>query len=68
MLVLGFYSQDRESTRYEANISNPKVNRDCPPLTANNTSAEGVQISLGGRPNQYIPLPFWATTSQQQLK
>ena len=47
MLVLGLHSKDRKSTRDKANISNPKVNRGCPPLTANRTSADCVQISLG---------------------
>ena len=48
-------SKDRKSTRDKANISNPKVNRGCAPLTANHTSADCVQISLG--PSiQYIPL------------
>ena len=40
-------SKDRKSTRDKANISNPKVNRGCAPLTANPTSADCVQISLG---------------------
>ena len=31
-------------TRDKANISNPKVNRGCAPLTANRTSADCVQI------------------------
>ena len=32
MLVLGLNSKDRKSTWDKANISNPKINRDCPPL------------------------------------
>ena len=40
-------SKDRKSTRDKANISNPKVNRGSAPLTANPTSADCVQISLG---------------------
>ena len=47
MLVLGLNSKDRKSTKDKANISNPKVNRGCAPLTANRTSADCVQISLG---------------------
>ena len=53
-------SKDRESTRDKANINNPKVNRDCAPLTANRTSADCVQISLG--PSiPYIPLGVYHT-------
>ena len=55
MLVLELHSKDRESTKDKANISNPKVNRGCPQLTANRTSADCVQISLGP-PIQNIPL------------
>ena len=55
MSVLGLNSKDRKSTRDKANISNPKVNRGCAPLTANRTSADCGQISLG--PSiPYIPL------------
>ena len=55
MLVLGLHRKDRKSTKDKANISNPKVNKGWPPLTANRTSADCVQISLG--PSiQYIPL------------
>ena len=39
-MVLGLHSRDRKSSRDKANISNPKVNRGCPPLTANRTSAD----------------------------
>ena len=46
MSVLGLNSKDRKSTRDKANISNPKVNRGCAPLTANHISADCVQISL----------------------
>ena len=60
MSVLGLNSKDRESTRDEANISNPKVNRGCAPLTANRISADCVQISLG--PSiPYIPLGVYHT-------
>ena len=60
MLVLGLHSKERKYTRDKANISDPKVNRDCPPLTANRTSAYCVQISLG--PSiQYIPLRVYHT-------
>ena len=58
--VLGLNSKDRKSTRDKANISNPKVNRGCAPLTANCTSADCVQISLG--PSiPYIPLGVYRT-------
>ena len=41
-------------------MSNPKVNRGCAPLTANRTSADCVQISLG--PSiPYIPLGVYHT-------
>ena len=55
MLVLGLHSKDRTSTKDKANIRNPKVNRGCPLLTANCTSADCVQISFGP-PIQYIAL------------
>ena len=45
--VLGLNNKDSKSTRDKANISNPKVNRGCAPLTANRPSADCVQISLG---------------------
>ena len=58
--VLGLNSKDKKSTRDKANISNPKVNRGCAPLTANRTSADCVQISLG--PSiPYIPLGVYCT-------
>ena len=54
----GAQSKDRKSIRDKANISNPKVNRGCAPLTANHTSADCVQISLG--PSiPYIPLGIY---------
>ena len=54
MSVLGLNSKDRKSTSDKANISNPKVNRGCAPLTANRISADFVQILLG--PSMpYIP-------------
>ena len=57
---MGLNSKDRKSTRDKANISNPKVNRGCAPLTANRTSADCVQISLG--PSiPYIPLGVYHT-------
>ena len=60
MSVLGLNSKDRKSTRDKANISNPKVNRGCAPLTANRISADCVQISLG--PSiPYIPLGVYHT-------
>ena len=60
MSVLGLNSKDRKSTRDTANISNPKVNIGCAPLTANRVSADCVQISLG--PSiPYIPLGVYHT-------
>ena len=40
MLVLGLHSKDRKCTRDKTNISNLKVSRGCPPLTANPISAD----------------------------
>ena len=60
MLVLGLPSKDRMPTKDKANICNPKVNRGCPPLTANRISEDCVQISLGP-PVQYIPLRVYHT-------
>ena len=58
--VLGLNSKNRKSTRDKPNISNPKVNRGCAPLTANRISADCVQISLG--PSiPYIPLVVYHT-------
>ena len=54
-LVMGLHSKDRKSTRDKANISNPKVTRGCPPLTA-----DCVQNSLG-HSIQYIPLRVYHT-------
>ena len=60
MLVLGLDSKDRKSAKDKANIGNPKVNRGCPPLTANPTSADCDQNSLG--PSiEYILLGFYHT-------
>ena len=60
MSVLGLNSKDRKSTRDKANISNPKVNRGCVPLTTNCISADCLQISLG--PSiPYIPLGVYHT-------
>ena len=57
---MGLNSKDRKSTRDKANISNPQVNRGCVPLTANRTSTDYVQISLG--PSiPYIPLGVYHT-------
>ena len=43
MLVLGPHRKDRNYSRDKANIGNPKVNRSCPPLTANSISADCVE-------------------------
>ena len=60
MLVLGLNSNDRKLTRDKANISKPKLNGGCAPLTANRISTECVQISLG--PSiPYIPLGVYHT-------
>ena len=62
MLVLGTHNKDRNSTRDKANKGNPKVNRGCPPLTANRTSADCVENSL--EPSvHYIPLGVYHTES-----
>ena len=67
MLVLGLHSKDRKSTRDKANISDPKVNRGCPPITANRTSGDCVQFSL--RPSiQYIPLRVYHTGGFNAMK
>ena len=56
--------KDRKFTRDKANISNPKVNRGCAPLTANCTFADCVQTSLG--PSiPYIPLGVYHTGIQR---
>ena len=60
MSVLGLNSKDRKSTGDKANISNPKVNRGCAPLTANRISADCVQISFGSS-IPYIPLGVYHT-------
>ena len=60
ILALGPHSKDRKSTMDIANIDNPKVNRDSPPLTANITSADFVENSLGPSV-QYIPLGIYHT-------
>ena len=54
------HSKDRKSTKDKENISNPNVNRGCPPLTANRTSADCVQISLRP-PIPYIPRRVYRT-------
>ena len=57
---MGLNSKDRKFTGDKANISNPKVNRGCAPLTANSISADCVQILLG--PSiPYIPLGVYHT-------
>ena len=56
----GAQQQRQEVYLDKANISNPKANRGCAPLTANRTSADCVQISLG--PSiPYIPLGVYRT-------
>ena len=65
--VLELNSKDRKSTRDKANISNPKVNRGCDPLTANCISADCVQISLG--PSiPYITLGVYRTGRFNAMK
>ena len=66
-MVLGLHSKDRKSTRDKAYIGNPKVNKGCPPLTANRTSADRVQISLGPS-MQYIQLRVYHTGSFNTMK
>ena len=67
MMVLGLHSKDRKSTRDKAYIGNPKVNKGCPPLTANRTSAHRVQISLGPS-MQCIQLRVYHTGSFNAMK
>ena len=67
MLVLGAHNKDRKSTRDQANICNPKVNRGCPPLTANRTSADFEDNSLGPSV-QYIPQGVYHTRSFNAMK
>ena len=58
--VLGLNSKDMKSIGDKANISNPKVNRGCAPLTVNRITADCVQISLG--PSiPYIPQGVYHT-------
>ena len=42
MLPLGLHGKDRKFAKDKANTSNTKVNRGCPPLTANHISADCV--------------------------
>ena len=67
MLVLGPHSKDLKSTRDKADIGNPKVNRGCPPLTANHTSADCLENSLGPSV-QYIPLGVYHTGGFQRYE
>ena len=55
MIVLGPHAKDRKYSSDKSNIGYPKVNKDCPPLTANRTSVDCVQISPGPSV-QHIPL------------
>ena len=60
ILYVSFKDTFDKISRDKANISNPKVKRGCAPLTANRTSADCVQISLG--PSiPYIPLGVYHT-------
>ena len=67
MLALEAHNKDRKSTRDKANIGNPKVNRGCPPLTANRISADCVENSLGSSV-EYIPLGGYHTGSFNVMK
>ena len=67
MLVLDAHNKDRESFRYKANTGDPKVNRGCPPLTANHISADCVENSLGPSV-QYKPLGVYHTESFNSMK
>ena len=60
MLVLEPHGNNRKYSRDKANIDNPKVNRGCPPLTANRTSADCVEITPGPSIH-HIPLGFYHT-------
>ena len=46
MLALGSHSKEKKSTRDKANIGNPEVNKGCPQLTANRTSANLWKVHL----------------------
>ena len=46
VLAQGLHSKDSKSTRDKANISSPKVNRGCPPLTARRPVAGSLISSL----------------------
>ena len=60
MLLLGPHRKDMKHSRDKANMDNPKVNRGCPPLTANRTSTDCDQNSP--EPSiQYIPLGVYHT-------
>ena len=54
-ILMSVLELNRIYSRDKANISNPKVNRGCATLTANRTSADCVQISLGSS-KPYISL------------
>ena len=67
MLVLGPQGKDRKYCRDKANIDNPKVNRGCPPLTANRSKTCCDQNSPG--PSiQYVPLGVYHTGGFNAMK
>ena len=60
MLALEAHGKDRNYDSNTANIGNPKVNKGCPPLRTNYTSADSMENSPG--PSiQYIPLGLYHT-------
>ena len=60
MPVLRAHGKDGKYYRDKANEGNPKVNKGCPPLTTNHTSA-GCMENSPGPSMQYIPLVFFQT-------
>ena len=60
MLVLRPHGKDRKYSSDKANISNPKVNRGSPLLTANRTSADREENTPAPLV-QHIPLGFYHT-------
>ena len=68
ILVLGLHSKDRKSTRDKSNTVNPKVNKGCPPLTANHTSADCDENSLGPPIYSTEGLPYWWFNAMDRRK
>ena len=67
MLVVGPHGKDKKYSCDIANICNPNVNRGCPPLPANRTSADCVQITPGPSV-QHIPLGIYHTGGLTEIQ